>query len=124
MKVTEINVTAGRTLPHPTESYANLRPTISLSATLEEGDEPQECIRKLQVQAEQLVEDHAAALVASIAERELAERELAEIGRLTQSIETAQGSLQRMRERRDERKETASRFLPIFESGETTTPDA
>lgn len=111
MKVMEITVNAGRTLPHPTESYANLRPSITLRATLEDGDDHLECIRRLQVQAEQLVEDHAAALVASIAERELAERELAEIGRLTQSIENAQDSLATMRERRAERQATAQQLM-------------
>lgn len=103
MKVTEITVHAGRTLQHPTQSYANVRPELSLRATLEDGDDPAECLRRLQTQAEQMVEDHAATLIASIEDRELAERELAEIGRLTHSIESAQDSLKNMRERRAER---------------------
>lgn len=57
MKITTIQASAGRTFSHPHEDYSNLRPHITLIATLEEGDDPAKCAQALQQQAEQLVED-------------------------------------------------------------------
>lgn len=90
MKVTQITVNAGRTLQHPCETYANIRPEVALTATLNEYDDPIECTRQLQRQAEQLVEEHAIVLKASIAERDVAEREEQELKRLSQSMADSQ----------------------------------
>ncbi len=58
MKVTEIVVSAGRTFNHPYEQYSNLRPQVTLKATLDDGDDPAVAAKELQGKAEKLVEDH------------------------------------------------------------------
>ncbi len=68
MKINTIQVTAGRTFNHPHEKYSNLRPEVVLNATLAEEDDPLECTRRLQAQAEGLVEDHKQGLLRSIEE--------------------------------------------------------
>lgn len=67
MRVTEITVTAGRTFNHPYESYSNLRPEVTLRATLFDGDDDTACTRELQARAERLVEDHKAGMLESLA---------------------------------------------------------
>jgi hypothetical protein len=49
---------AGRVFPHPHVSYANLRPGVTLKATLAEGEDVGEATRTLQTMAESLVEAH------------------------------------------------------------------
>ena len=66
MQVTEITVSAGRTVNHPCESYANLRPQVTLRATLDAGDDLDACTKHLQARAERLVEDHQHALVENL----------------------------------------------------------
>jgi len=97
MQVTQITVNAGRTLQHPCETYANIRPEVALTASLEAGDDPIECTRKLQRQAEQLVEEHAMVLRASIQERAVAQAEVSEIGRLSQSLSSGQERLEELK---------------------------
>ena len=97
MQVTQITVNAGRTLQHPCETYANIRPEVALTASLEAGDDPIECTRKLQRQAEQLVEEHAMVLRASIQERDVAQREESEIGRIAQSLQSNQDRLDELK---------------------------
>ncbi len=58
MEITEIVVSAGRTFNHPYENFSNLRPQVTLKATLDEGDNPQTATKELQGKAEKLVEDH------------------------------------------------------------------
>jgi chromosome segregation ATPase len=58
MKITEIVVSAGRTFNHPYENFSNLRPQVTLKATLDEGDDPHAAAKELQGKAEKLVEDH------------------------------------------------------------------
>lgn len=94
MQVTQVTVNAGRTLQHPCETYANIRPEVALTASLEPGDDPIECTRKLQRQAEQLVEEHSIVLKSSLLERNIAQREVEEIGRLTQSLSSGQERLE------------------------------
>lgn len=94
MQVTQITVNAGRTLQHPCETYANIRPEVALTATLEPGEDPIEATRKLQRQAEQLVEEHSMVLKAWLMERNVARREVEEIGSLTQSLTSGQGRLE------------------------------
>lgn len=57
MRITEIVASAGRTFNHPHEEYSNLKPHVSLKAVLTEDDDPIACMKQLQQQAEQLVED-------------------------------------------------------------------
>lgn len=93
MKIQEITVHASRTLPHPIESYANIKPEVTLRATLDDGDDPAEAVRQLQATAENLVENHAAVLKAAIEDRELYNREQAELERLRLSVSRNQVQL-------------------------------
>lgn len=85
MKITQITVHAGRCFNHPYEQYSNLRPEVTLTATLEDQDDPVKAAQALQHQAETLVEDHKQTMLKSIEELELmkrSEQELAELGRM------------------------------------------
>lgn len=66
MTVTEITVTSGRTFNHPHEQYSNLRPSVTLKATLDAGDDPDATVKALQAKAERLVEDHKTLLLDSL----------------------------------------------------------
>lgn len=68
MQVTEIVVSAGRTFNHPFEQYSNLRPQVTIKATLQDGDDPDKAAMALQAKAEKLVEDHKANLLKQIEE--------------------------------------------------------
>ena len=58
MQIKQATVRAGRTVPHPTRSYSNVKTEIELVADL--GDEPDAdaAITKLRIQAEQIVQTH------------------------------------------------------------------
>lgn len=56
MKIKEITATAGRTFNHPYESYANFRPSISITADIGEGDDLRTCLEELHLIAEADVE--------------------------------------------------------------------
>ena len=58
MKVEEITVHAGRTFKHPYEQYSNSKPGVSMRAVLEDGEDVDVAVKKLQAKAESLVEDH------------------------------------------------------------------
>lgn len=97
MIVREITVHAGRTLPHPIENYANIRAGVSMQAELADGEDPAECFRRLRVQAEQIVESHAAALIASIEERQILKREAEEISRIEKNLIESQQRLEALK---------------------------
>ena len=85
MKIQTITVKAGRCFNHPYESYSNLQPEITMTATIEEGDDPHACAKALQQQAETLVEDHKQTMLKSLHELETLKRsqqEIQELGRL------------------------------------------
>lgn len=97
MKIQTIQVTAGRTFNHPHEQYSNLRPEVTMMATLEEGEDAAKATRELQAKAEQIVEDHKRGLLASIEELyQLTERQ-AEMRGLQQELERAQRRLEAVR---------------------------
>ena len=66
MKITQVTVSAGRTIPHPVHEYSNLRPHVSITADIESDDDPEEIIIMLQAKAEQLVETHGYILEESV----------------------------------------------------------
>lgn len=68
MEVKEIIVSAGRTFNHPYESYSNLRPEVTLKASLSDGEDPDACAQALQAKAEKLVEDHKTAMLKQLEE--------------------------------------------------------
>lgn len=97
MKINTIQVTAGRTFNHPHEQYSNLRPSVTMVATLEEGEDPGAATRELQAKAEQIVEDHKQGLLQSIEELyQLTERQ-AEMRGLQRQLEAAQKRLETIR---------------------------
>lgn len=97
MKINTITVTAGRTFNHPHEQYSNLRPEVSMTATLDDGEDAAKATRELQAKAEQIVEDHKRGLLTSIEELyQLTERQ-AEMRGLQQELERAQKRLESIR---------------------------
>jgi hypothetical protein len=60
MKITHITVSAARTFNHPYEEYANFKPGLNITVSLDEDDEKLkfEHIRELQRMAEQLMEEY------------------------------------------------------------------
>src|ERR1019366_7460761 len=97
MKISTITVTAGRTFNHPHEQYSNLRPEVTMTATLEEGEDAAKSVQALQQRAEQLVEDHKQGLLHSIEELyQLTERQ-AEMRGLQIELKRAQDRLDSIR---------------------------
>lgn len=98
MKVTEIRVIAGRTFNHPHESYSNLRPEVALTATLDNGEDPDAAAKALQAKAESLVEDHKQHLLDSLEQIEQLRLREREVSSLERQITAAQHRLQQLRE--------------------------
>lgn len=104
MNVTRIVVSAGRTFNHPHEQYSNLRPEVTLEASLEDGEDPADAVKGLQARAEGLVEDHKRSMLRSIEELyQLSERQ-AEMRGLQRELERAQGRLDELRKTHPELK--------------------
>lgn len=100
MTVTEITITSGRTFNHPHEQYSNLRPSVTLKASLAEGDDPDAAIKALQAKAERLVEDHKTLLLESldrIWEQDQIDGQIADLER---QLTSAQGRLESLRNQR------------------------
>jgi hypothetical protein len=102
MKVTEITVTAGRTFNHPHESYSNLRPSVTMKATLDDGEHTDSAIKALQAKAEQLVEDHKANLLSSLEEVYEQNEIDGQIDDLERQLTSAQQRLEALRGKRRE----------------------
>jgi hypothetical protein len=97
MKIHEVIVTAGRTFNHPHEDYSNLRPEVTLKATLDEGDDAEACTKALQARAEGLVEDHKNGLLKSIEELYQLTTKQAEMRGLQRQLSAAQNRLEQIR---------------------------
>lgn len=97
MQVTEVIVSAGRTVSHPLESYANLRPQVTLKATVEAGDDYHAVTRQLQASAEGLVEDHKNNLIKDIRALDALARKNHRIASLETSIRDSQIELEELR---------------------------
>lgn len=97
MNINTITVTAGRTFNHPHEQYSNLRPEVTMTATLEAGEDAGKAIRELQAKAEQIVEDHKRGLLTSIEELYRLTEQQAEIRGLQQELERAQRRIESIR---------------------------
>lgn len=69
MQPRTISVSFQRKLPHPNVDYANLSSLVSVSAELTEDDSLTDCVKKLQVQAERLVEQHLDAIAERMRQR-------------------------------------------------------
>jgi len=66
MKVKQVTVRAGRTIPHPTRSYSNVKTEIELVVDVESDDDPEQVISKARIQAEQIVHTHQEQVCESI----------------------------------------------------------
>lgn len=97
MKVTEIIVSAGRTFNHPYESYSNMKPQVTVKATVDEGEDLFAVTKDLQAKAESLVEDHKTHLLNSLRELENMRVRDQKITQLERLIKTSQGELEDMR---------------------------
>lgn len=69
-KVTDVTVQSGTTFNNPYESYSNYRPSVTLRAAIEEGEDPIEAARMLQVQADGLLADHKADILRGLRREE------------------------------------------------------
>lgn len=97
MKINTITVTAGRTFNHPHEQYSNLRPEVTMTATIDDGEDATKAAQELQARAEQIVEDHKRGLLTSIEELyQLTERQ-AEVRGLQNELKRAQERLDGIR---------------------------
>lgn len=98
MNINKIVVSAGRTFNHPYESYSNLRPHVQLTATLDETDDAEKCVKDLQAKVEMMVEDHKKTLLDSLHKLEEMQRREREITKLESLIRISQQSLQNLRD--------------------------
>jgi len=97
MTIKTITVTAGRTFNHPHEQYSNLRPEVTMIASLDDGEDATKAAQELQARAEQLVEDHKRGLLSSIEELfQLTERQ-SEMRGLQKELQRAQMRLEEIR---------------------------
>lgn len=94
MQIDKIVVSAGRTFNHPFENYSNLKPSVTLSATLEPGDDADACIKQLQAKAEAVVEQHKALLLAEIKRLRATQQAMEEIANLEHSMRGAQARME------------------------------
>lgn len=121
--ITTITVHAGRVIPHPYQSYSNLRPELSITAEIKPGEDAQAAIRSLQAMAEQRVEDHARTLIRSLEECEQLRRESQEMANLERSMREAQTRIDEARERMERLRGTSVPALATATDRTDTTPD-
>jgi len=106
MKITEIVVSAGRTFNHPYENFSNLRPQVTLKATIDDGDDAIAAAKELQGKAEMLVEDHKRSMLQTL-------HELHHLSMAKQEIYDIERKLAGMNERlKDLREENPQLELP------------
>lgn len=98
MQFKSIKVSAGRTVPHPIESYSNLRIGLVLAAEITEDEDVDAATRQLQAKAEGLVDDHAETLTKTISERYHTRRKMEELASLERDVATAQARLEYARQ--------------------------
>lgn len=97
MKIAQVKVTAGRTFNHPFETYSNLRPEIELTATIEDGDDPEKCTKELQAKAESMVEDHKQNMLRSLHVIRAMDARNQQMAKLESLVKTSQEELERYR---------------------------
>jgi hypothetical protein len=120
--VNEIIVSAGRTFNHPYENYSNLRPQVTLKATVAESEDAAAAAKELQSMAETLVEDHKRSMLQSLEQLEQMRRADAEVSHLGRMISENQRAIERQRELLDEmaakNPALAQRLLPAVAAEE------
>ena len=116
MKVTEIVVTAGRTFNHPHEQYSNMKPSVVLKASLEDGEDHTAAIKTLQAQAEGLVEDHKQNMLRSL-------EDLYQLGERQEEIRGLQRQLMSAQERLDQIRKAHPGLLLNAPEAPSTEPE-
>lgn len=97
-QIIEIIVSAGRTVNHPYESYSNLKPHLTLKATISASDDFEAEYKALAARAERMIEDHKDTLlggIRAIYDMREAEREITS---LEQQIARSQQQVERLRQ--------------------------
>lgn len=61
-----ITIRSGRTIPHPTRSYANISTSVELAVEVDDGDDPRSVVDATRIQAEQIVHTHQEQVLNSI----------------------------------------------------------
>lgn len=92
VQIKQATVRAGRTVPHPTRSYSNVKTEIELVADIDDGEAATEAINKLRIQAEQIVQTHQEQVCESI-------RKGTEIASTQSRIETLEAELKMLKEK-------------------------
>lgn len=87
MKIKQITVTAGRTVPHPRFDYGNVKADLQYVADLEGGEDPETARRELQSKAESDIENHVAELREAIVDHEGYQRRTNRIKELEKQID-------------------------------------
>lgn len=93
MEIREITVHAGRTFNNPHESYANLKPGLSIRATLEPGEDAEAAVKALQAKAETLMERHKGELLRQLEEAQEMKNAEYEIHRLQRVVRDQTGNV-------------------------------
>lgn len=48
MKITQVTVECGTTVPHPRYQYSSIRESVTMTAQIEDGESPGKAVEKLQ----------------------------------------------------------------------------
>jgi hypothetical protein len=123
MKVTQITVNAGRTFNNPYESYSNLRPEVTLTATIEDGEDAMAAAKALQAQAEGLVEDHKTKLLMDLDRLHTYQTRTRDIARLESQIKTAEQHLTELRAEQERDGTAKLSVLPDHDDYFPVNPD-
>jgi hypothetical protein len=86
-KTKSITIRAGRTIPHPTRSYANISTNVELAVELDDGDDPRSVIDATRIQAEQIVHTHQEQVLHSIRTGETLQSTSSKIAALEAELE-------------------------------------
>ena len=97
MKVKQIRIAAGRTVPHPLYGYGNIRHYDEMIVELEEGDDPDEIRDQLRKQIESRVESHIADVKDSIEDLEAHARKSTRIKQLESELNKKQKEIDELR---------------------------
>lgn len=75
MKITSVSVNAGRTLSMPGTNYANVRPQVTFTAEIQDGEDAFAAAATLQERAETFMEDACDQIIAMAAARDQRRRQ-------------------------------------------------
>lgn len=88
MKIIEVIAGAASAFNHPYEQYANFKPSITLKALVEDGEDPIEAGRKLQVTAQQMIDQERQRIEADLEREQNIQRAEHEVKRWESVVES------------------------------------